>query len=287
MLLSIYQTVLVEGGIMNYSLEVNNLTKKYNNNLVFDNVSFKLEKGKIYGLVGANGTGKSTLIKAVLGLTSYKGSIMVNGYNTKKKYYKVLNDISAIVDYVSFYDYLTCEENLRYFALMYETDLSRVKECMKIVSIKPDKKLVKHYSLGNKQRLGIAISLLKDPDILFLDEPTNGLDPKGIRDLRNLLFSLKDKTIIISSHLISEIEKLTTNILFINNKRITTENLKSEMTKIRFIFGNDYRMEEVNMSDNEVNNRIISLVKKKIPVFRVEESSSLEESLINMMGEDE
>ena len=287
MLLSIYQTVLVEGGIMNYSLEVNNLTKKYNNNLVFDNVSFKLEKGKIYGLVGANGPGKSTLIKAVLGLTSYKGSIMVNGYNTKKKYYKVLNDISAIVDYVSFYDYLTCEENLRYFALMYETDLSRVKECMKIVSIKPDKKLVKHYSLGNKQRLGIAISLLKDPDILFLDEPTNGLDPKGIRDLRNLLFSLKDKTIIISSHLISEIEKLTTNILFINNKRITTENLKSEMTKIRFIFGNDYRMEEVNMSDNEVNNRIISLVKKKIPVFRVEESSSLEESLINMMGEDE
>ena len=272
---------------MNYSLEVNNLTKKYNNNLVFDNVSFKLEKGKIYGLVGANGTGKSTLIKAVLGLTSYKGSIMVNGYNTKKKYYKVLNDISAIVDYVSFYDYLTCEENLRYFALMYETDLSRVKECMKIVSIKPDKKLVKHYSLGNKQRLGIAISLLKDPDILFLDEPTNGLDPKGIRDLRNLLFSLKDKTIIISSHLISEIEKLTTNILFINNKRITTENLKSEMTKIRFIFGYDYKMEEVNMSDNDVNNRIISLVKKKIPVFRVEESSSLEESLINMMGEDE
>ena len=145
---------------MNKQIEVNNLSKEYKNNVVFDDVSFSLEKGKIYGLVGANGSGKSTLIKAIVGLTSYKGSISINGYDARKRYYKTFKDVSAIVDYVSFYDYLTAKENLRYFALLYGVDLKRVNEVMLITDLIDDKKLVKYYSLGNNQRLGIAISLL-------------------------------------------------------------------------------------------------------------------------------
>ena len=104
---------------MEYRLKVDHLTKKINNNLILDDVSFKLEKGKIYGLVGANGSGKSTLIKAILGLTSFKGNISICGFSIRKKFSRAIRNVSAIVDYVSFYDYLTAEENLRYFALLY------------------------------------------------------------------------------------------------------------------------------------------------------------------------
>ncbi len=270
---------------MKYSLLVNNVTKEIKKNTIFNDVSFKLEKGKIYGLVGANGSGKSTLIKMIMGLTSFSGNISINGYNIRKEFSQSMRNIGAIVDYVSFYDYLTAEENLRYFALLHGLNCERASECMKLVNLNQDKKLVKHFSLGMKQRLGIAISLLKDPDILLLDEPTNGLDPKGIRDLRNLLFSFKDKTIIVSSHLISEIEKLTTNILFINNKKITTKSLGGDKRNVKFILGNNYQIKERYYTNDEVNSEIISLVKKKVPIYRVSDEP-LEDVLISMMEED-
>ena len=136
-----------------------------------------------------------------------------------------------------------------------------------------------------KQRLGIAISLLKDPDILFLDEPTNGLDPKGIKELRNLLFSFKDKTIIVSSHLISEIEKLTTNIIFINNKKISQISLNDRKRKVKFITGSNKDVSELNMTDEDINKHIVKLVNQRTPVYRVEDSLSLEDTLIMMMEE--
>ncbi len=210
------------------TVEVTNLTKEIKNNRILDNINFKLEKGKIYGLVGPNGSGKSTVLKTLLGLISFNGQIFINGYNIRKDYKETRESISGIVDYVSFYDFLSAEENLRYFALCYDVPLERVPKVLEIVSLNTGKKLVKHFSLGMKQRLGIAISLLKDPDILVLDEPINGLDPKGIKDLRNLLCSLKDKTIIVSSHIIPEIEKIADEILFLNNHKIEQRKIEKK-----------------------------------------------------------
>ena len=210
------------------TVEVTNLTKEIKNNRILDNINFKLEKGKIYGLVGPNGSGKSTVLKTLLGLISFNGQIFINGYNIRKDYKETRESISGIVDYVSFYDFLSAEENLRYFALCYDVPLERVPKVLEIVSLNTGKKLVKHFSLGMKQRLGIAISLLKDPDILVLDEPINGLDPKGIKDLRELLCSLKDKTIIVSSHIIPEIEKIADEILFLNNHRIEQRKIEKK-----------------------------------------------------------
>ena len=125
---------------MKYILEANNITKKIGNNVILDNVNFKLERGKIYGLVGANGSGKSTLLKIIMNLCSYKGNVIINGMNSRKNFKEVMKGIGGIVDYVSFYDFLTAEENLRYFALLYEVPIERVYEVLKIVKLKADKK---------------------------------------------------------------------------------------------------------------------------------------------------
>ena len=285
---------------MKYSVEVKNVTKMIGKNLIIDDVSFKLQKGKIYGLVGANGSGKSTLLKILLGLSSFKGDVFINGYNIRYSYREVLNDIGGIVDFVSFYDYLTAYENLRYFSLLYEVPFERIDEVLSLVNLSKDKKQVKKYSLGMKQRLGIAIALLKNPSILVLDEPTNGLDPRGIRDLRNLLLSFKDKTIIISSHLISEIEKIVDEVLFINNKKIYQKVIKRSKGKnhIKFKLGNYEKAGEIlnvpllnenktlYMSDEEISKNVTALSNANVPIYRIQDSDSLEDILINMLGDD-
>ena len=270
---------------MKYVLEAKHITKKIRKNIILDDVSFNLEKGKIYGLVGANGSGKSTLLKIIMNLCKYNGDIIINGMNIRCHYKEVMKNIGGIVDYVSFYDYLTAEENLRYFALLYDVSIERVYEVLKIVNLPIEKKLVKYFSLGMKQRLGIAISLLKDPDILILDEPTNGLDPKGIKDLRELLLSF-NKTIIVSSHLISEIEKISDEVLFINNKKIINHKIESS-NKIKFSIVKDNKPTEVIYSvtdNNEVYTIIKKLIKRNVPVYRVEEENEeLESILISLM----
>lgn len=285
---------------MKYSLEVKNVTKQIGNNLIIDDVSFCLEKGKIYGLVGANGSGKSTLLKMILGLYKFKGDIVINGFNIRTNYKDALTNIGGIVDYVSFYEYLTAYENLRYFALLYGVEYERIDVIMLLVGLNRDKKIVKKYSLGMKQRLGIAIALLKDPNILILDEPTNGLDPKGIKELRELLLSLKDKTVIVSSHIISEIEKFVDEVIFINDKKIIQKKIIRDdgKNKINLRLG-DYskasnilsipdlnEKSAVYMSEEEISDTVHKLSKADVPIYRVQDSSSLEDVLISMMEDD-
>lgn len=272
-----------------YSVEVKNVSKSLGKNSILENVNFNLEKGKIYGLVGANGSGKSTLLKIILGLYKSKGKVYINGYDVKKNFKEAISKVSGVVDYVSLYEFLNAKENLRYFAYLYEVPVKRVDEVLDIVKFDGnDRKLVRYYSLGMKQKLGIAISLLKDPDILILDEPTNGLDPKSISELRSTLKSFKDKTIIISSHLISEIEKLSSDILFINKKtvsRITNDKVKREFKLGNYELAKDILPDSNYLTDEEVSVYVKKLADNNIPIYAVNESSSLEDKLISMMGE--
>lgn len=272
-----------------YSVEVKNVSKSLGKNSILENVNFNLEKGKIYGLVGANGSGKSTLLKIILGLYKSKGKVYINGYDVKKNFKEAISKVSGVVDYVSLYEFLNAKENLRYFAYLYDVPVKRVDEVLDIVKLDGnDRKLVRYYSLGMKQKLGIAISLLKDPDILILDEPTNGLDPKSISELRSTLKSFKDKTIIISSHLISEIEKLSSDILFINKKtvsRITNDKVKREFKLGNYELAKDILPGSNYLTDEEVSVYVKKLADNNIPIYAVNESSSLEDKLISMMGE--
>ena len=272
-----------------YSVEVKNVSKSLGKNSILENVNFNLEKGKIYGLVGANGSGKSTLLKIILGLYKSKGKVYINGYDVKKNFKEAISKVSGVVDYVSLYEFFNAKENLRYFAYLYDVPVKRVDEVLDIVKLDGnDRKLVRYYSLGMKQKLGIAISLLKDPDILILDEPTNGLDPKSISELRSTLKSFKDKTIIISSHLISEIEKLSSDILFINKKtvsRITNDKVKREFKLGNYELAKDILPDSNYLTDEEVSVYVKKLADNNIPIYAVNESSSLEDKLISMMGE--
>ena len=272
-----------------YSVEVKNVSKSLGKNSILENVNFNLEKGKIYGLVGANGSGKSTLLKIILGLYKSKGKVYINGYDVKKNFKEAISKVSGVVDYVSLYEFLNAKENLRYFAYLYDVPVKRVDEVLDIVKLDGnDRKLVRYYSLKKKKKLGIAISLLKDPDILILDEPTNGLDPKSISELRSTLKSFKDKTIIISSHLISEIEKLSSDILFINKKtvsRITNDKVKREFKLGNYELAKDILPDSNYLTDEEVSVYVKKLADNNIPIYAVNESSSLEDKLISMMGE--
>lgn len=272
-----------------YSVEVKNVSKSLGKNSILENVNFNLEKGKIYGLVGANGSGKSTLLKIILGLYKSKGKVYINGYDVKKNFKEAISKVSGVVDYVSLYEFLNAKENLRYFAYLYDVPVKRVDEVLDIVKLDGnDRKLVRYYSLGMKQKLGIAISLLKDPDILILDEPTNGLDPKSISELRSTLKCFKDKTIIISSHLISEIEKLSSDILFINKKtvsRITNDKVKREFKLGNYELAKDILPDSNYLTDEEVSVYVKKLADNNIPIYAVNESSSLEDKLISMMGD--
>ena len=272
-----------------YSVEVKNVSKSLGKNIILEKVNFNLEKGKIYGLVGANGSGKSTLLKIILGLYKSKGKVYINGYDVKKNFKEAISKVSGVVDYVSLYEFLNAKENLRYFAYLYEVPVKRVDEVLDIVKLDGnDRKLVRYYSLGMKQKLGIAISLLKDPDILILDEPTNGLDPKSISELRSTLKSFKDKTIIISSHLISEIEKLSSDILFINKKtvsRITNDKVKREFKLGNYELAKDILPDSNYLTDEKVSVYVKKLADNNIPIYAVNESSSLEDKLISMMRE--
>ncbi len=278
-------------------IEVKHVTKEIGNNLIIDDVSFALEEGRIYGLVGQNGSGKSTLLKIILGLYDSSGEVFINGKNLRNNFSEAMKYVSGIVDYVSFYDYLTAYENVRYFSMVYDVHFSKVREVLDLVGLDAkDKKPVSKYSLGMKQRLGIAISLLKEPKVLILDEPMNGLDPIGIAELRKLLLSFKDKTIIISSHIISEIEKIVDEVLFINNGKIIRKSIKREDDRIPILFRvNDYESaakvldnpllneeKAIYMNDLEVAEAVNKLSKSDIDVYRVE-SESLESELLRML----
>ena len=223
-------------------LKVSNLCKKIGKKEILKNVSFELDKGEILAFIGPNGAGKTTTIKCILGLQKIdSGSVLINDYDIKKDFVNAIKKVGAIVESPDVYLYLTGYENLKMQASYYkdikEEELTRVIKLVGLQNRINDK--VSKYSLGMRQRLGIAISLLNFPNLLILDEPTNGLDPEGIKELRELLQNLAQSgvAILISSHNLSELESFCNKVCIISKGQILA--VKS-ITDIKNISENKY-----------------------------------------------
>lgn len=208
-------------------LEIKNLKKSYKKKKVLDIDSLDIQEGAIYGLIGKNGAGKSTLMKLVLGLVKKdEGSIQVFGQEVGPKNQKDLNkNLGALIENPSFYDHLTAYENLEIICQLKGIPKEEISKTLDLVGLKNlGKKKAREYSLGMKQRLGIAMALIGNPKLLILDEPINGLDPQGIEEMRNLFKDIVKNTstsILISSHILDEIEKISSHIGILKDGKLT------------------------------------------------------------------
>ena len=221
---------------MEHIVEVQGLTKRFGNFLAVDDLSFQVGRGDIYGFLGPNGAGKSTTIRMVLGLIHpTAGEVLVNGESFHRNRKKALQQIGAIVERPDMYKYLSAWDNLKIFARLSRRHIpnARLHEVIELVGLKGrERDKVKAYSQGMKQRLGMAIALVHDPELLILDEPTNGLDPQGIAEMRELIRTLgvhMGKTVFISSHLLHEIEQVATNMLIIHRGKKVAEGKVSDL----------------------------------------------------------
>lgn len=209
---------------MSIMLETKGLTKKYKHQTALNNVSIQVEKGSVYGLLGPNGAGKSTLLKLITRMIpKSSGSIFFEGHELKTD---DLLKIGAIIEAPAIYLNLTAYENLEVLTILLNIDKSRINEVLSLVGLENNsKKIAKEFSLGMKQRLGIAMALIGSPSLLILDEPTNGLDPLGIQELRGLIKSLAGQgiTIILSSHILSEVWQVADRIGIINKGHLSYE----------------------------------------------------------------
>jgi ABC-type multidrug transport system ATPase subunit len=216
--------------------EVKGLTKKFDDFIAVDDLSFAIGKGQVYGFLGPNGAGKSTTIRMLTGLIHpTAGEVLIDGESFSRNRMRALQQIGAIVERPDMYKYLSAWDNLRIFARLSRKHIpaDRLHEVIELVGLKGrESDKVKAYSQGMKQRLGIAIALVHDPELLILDEPTNGLDPQGIAEMRELIKTLgtqMGKTILISSHLLYEIEQVATHMLIIHKGKKVVEGKVSDL----------------------------------------------------------
>lgn len=215
-------------------IETENLTKSYAGFTAVSDVNLHIPIGTVYGFLGPNGAGKSTTMKMFLGLTRpTSGSFTIDGKKYPDNRVEILKEVGSFIEAPAFYGNLSGEENLEIIRKILELPPSSVSEALEIVGLTPFKKrLAKKYSLGMKQRLGLAGALIGKPAILILDEPTNGLDPVGIHEIRTLIRSLPRKfncTVLVSSHLLSEIELMADNIGILNRGHLLFEGTLNEL----------------------------------------------------------
>lgn len=289
-------------------LECNKVFKKIGHHVIVSDLSFSLNAGDILGFIGPNGAGKTTSIKLMLGLQSLSGgSVKILGYDIKKDFVKAIRQVGAIVENPDLYMYLTGYENLKIASVFYQVDKNRIDEVVRLVGLEERiHDAVKNYSLGMRQRLGIAVAILHRPKLLILDEPMNGLDPEGIKDLKNILTILArdySMAIIISSHILSELESFCTRICIFSKgrvekdasiaeiKRITEKeryclevsdtNLDSILTSYRVL---DNEHIEVSATRENIVNILKALLLNDILVYEVKrEVLSLEDVFLKVM----
>lgn len=221
--------------MVDYVIETNNLSKIYYKNRVVNSVDMHVEKGKIYGLLGKNGAGKTTTMCMLLNLTyPSEGDIFLFGKNVNNHSNEIYSNIGSIIETPGFYENLTAFENLKIISkIRGDFNLNNIDSVLQMVNLDNDKsKKFKDFSLGMKQRLGIAAAIMHSPELLILDEPINGLDPFGIKEIRTLLKKLSHDfgiTILISSHILSEIENIADVIGFMDNGILIEEISKEEL----------------------------------------------------------
>lgn len=247
---------------MNNIVTTEHLTKKYKSFIAVNDVSLHIRKGSIYGFLGPNGAGKSTTMKMLLGLTApTKGVFTIDGKQFPADRIPILKEIGSFIESPSFYANLTGRENLDIIRRILELPKSAVDDALELVGLSEfADRLAKKYSLGMKQRLGLAGALLGRPPILILDEPTNGLDPSGIHEIRNLIKSLPDLydcTILISSHMLSGIELIADDIGILNHGHLLFEGSLDELRQhaLQSGFASD-NLEDMFLSMIDEDNKI-------------------------------
>lgn len=286
-------------------LEIKNLKKSYNDKRVLDIDSLEIKESSIYGLIGKNGAGKSTLMKIVLGLVKKDdGTIKVFGQELNSKNQKEFNrNLGALIENPSFYDHLTGYENLEIICKLKGIKKDEIKKTLDLVGLNNvGKKKSREYSLGMKQRLGIAMALIGSPKLLILDEPINGLDPQGIEEMRNLFRNIvrnSSTSILISSHILDEIEKISTHIGILKEGNLTYNGSLEDYRRLHPPFislrtsDNEKALELLNLDVARLNGKKIILGKKsnqdianivnflngKVDIYRIEEEKESLEKL--------
>ncbi|MGR5965231.1 ABC transporter ATP-binding protein [Bacillus cereus] len=262
----------------NVVMKLENVQKILASTEIIHSLSFEVREGEIYGFLGPNGSGKTTTIRMMTGLISMtEGDITICGYSIRTKREKALENIGAIVENPELYEYMTGWQNLKHFANMALTPIhkERINEMVKLVDLEHAiHKKVKTYSLGMKQRLGIAQALLHQPKILILDEPTNGLDPAGIRQIRNYLQRLAKEeniAVLVSSHLLSEIELMCDHVVIIKQGKLAqTYNLHEQAKRDETILV-AFEINQVQKANDILKGKVqgniieVSLTKEEVP----------------------
>ena len=298
---------------MNTILNSENLYKTFGKKEILKNVSLEVKEGDILGFIGPNGAGKTTTIKLILGLQNItKGRVLINGYDVEKEFTKAIEKVGAIVDNPDMYMYLTGYENLKLVSNLYKNiSKERIDKIVRLVKLENrinDK--VSKYSLGMRQRLGIAQAILHNPNLLILDEPTNGLDPEGIKEMRELLVSLAEKekmAILISSHNLAELDNFCNKVCIIKNGEVIetsdienikkdkithfqifevndTSNIKDILTENEIIILNKTTF-KINIEKEKVDTIVEKLVKSKVRIYSIkEEEKTLEEAFFERTG---
>ena len=292
-------------------LECRSLCKNFGKKQILKDVSFEIKEGDILGFIGPNGAGKTTTIKLILGLQSItSGKVYINGYNVEKEFTKAIEKVGAIVENPDMYMYMSGYDNLKLVSNMYKgIGTKRIDEVVKLVKLENrinDK--VSKYSLGMRQRLGIAQAILHKPNLLILDEPTNGLDPEGIKEMRELLVSLaknEKMAILISSHNLAELDNFCNKVCIIKNGEIIETSeisaIKKDIDHEQFIIEientkginkiykeaeivND-RVFKINVKKENVPDLIEDMVKNNIKIYGIkEDEKSLEDAFFERTG---
>lgn len=272
-----------------FALEVKALTKTIGKKTIVDDVSFQVERGEIFGLLGPNGAGKTTIIRMIVSLINRSGgTVLINGHDLDDSFTEAMNELGAIVENPEFYKYLSGYKNLRHYARMALSDITeeRINEVTELVGLeKAINDKVRTYSLGMRQRLGVAQAILHKPSILILDEPTNGLDPQGIREFRDYLRLLASQgtSVLVSSHLLSEMQLMCDRFAIIETGKLIHissmhDNETSEAKKVKTIeveISNPAlaskllteHMADVNVTSSKGTRLTLSVRKEQIPMI--------------------
>lgn len=299
---------------MSNIIQTQKLSKAYHKVLHVKSLDLKVKEGSIYGFLGPNGAGKSTTLKMILGLTKpTEGEIHIfDQLLTDKNRLSILKDIGSLIESPSYYGHLTGEENLRIFQRLKDVPKSHIDQVLRIVRLEEQRhKKVSHYSLGMKQRLGIATALLGHPKLLILDEPTNGLDPAGIQEIRGLIASLPKQygmTVVLSSHILNEIDQIADDIGIIhqgalvfqnslemlharNQKQLAIRTLNNVATRRLMASYNltcthqDDFLLIPNLEDADLAKYMHLLIQNNIDIVRIEERNrSLEDIFLELTG---